>query len=156
MSTDKHEDLVISLKVNVIKQRVKYEETAHQNAVLIDALFEAWQSFQPTESSVWKVVKSLSLGVKINSSLIGEKTQIQEYTNKSGKKHMAHYAHYGMAYLHPVDEKIDGGKPIFYVGNFWITNKNFKFIYNPKKAKCIEDYFVPFIPPPLPISLDDD
>lgn len=162
------EDMVIvGLKVGIIKQRTKWEVAVAQNAVLIDALFESWQSFKPNESSVWKIVESLGLAVRINSKLIGVKTDIDEYTNKSGKKHMAHYTHNGM-YLRPVDmEKAGDDKPMYYVGTFWIKVENFKFVYNPKKAKCIEDYFVPFRPrivtPPQPllpigtcIIVDDD
>jgi hypothetical protein len=52
--------------------------------------------------------------IKCNSACVGEKTYIDEYTNKKGKKSFAHYTFYGN-YLEPAKE---GDQPKCYVGNF--------------------------------------
>jgi len=68
------------------------------------------------QQQIWDYVLDEYTFVKnVNSSHIGIKSRIAEYTNKKGLVSLAHFTHYGH-YLNSVN--VLGPDPVFYTGNF--------------------------------------
>ena len=128
-SHEMNADIEIALKSQIKRQVCKKEWEIEKGFHTRDCMIDMWkilanddaERWRTTlEEKIWDYVKKYTVYIKINSSLVGLKTIIKNYTNAKGITKPAHftqnYQYYGSTKQH-------GDEPVFYDGYFEI-NKN--------------------------------
>jgi hypothetical protein len=103
----------------VLKGKVAYEHKRYKNtAICLDNTLEQlcllWSQYVIPSGNVdeiWNYVRTSNLALTIDGSVIGKFSSIQEYENKKGFKHMAHFNGKGK-YIGPVSKL--GKDPVSY------------------------------------------
>lgn len=118
-----------ALKAQIRKEHNRYLWEQEYTGYVYKALFKAWAKTNDIDA-VWEFLENNErmLCVKWNSKDLGIKTQIKEYTTKTGRKFMAHYTINGK-YLKPV-RKDDEEEDRYYTGFFPICRKYFDIDFN--------------------------
>jgi hypothetical protein len=105
MSEINDENLVVALKSEILKRGYSIRAQEDAKFYAVEALLNSWKTIytlgmrDQLEEIIWNYVDTDRMPVeamiykKINSSSIGKKSIIADYTNKNGKTHKAHYSH---------------------------------------------------------------
>ena len=124
-------DIIYGLKCNVLKQKRTAEHycqlVVNTQEILFKSFFDMYKSSPSTKSIIeerlWELLEiNPNTYKKCNSEYFGIKTEIKEYENKGGKKHMAHFTASGN-YLMKVTK--EHPEPMFYEGYFLIDSEDF-------------------------------
>jgi len=146
MTTQNKGDMERGLKTEISRQvgLKGYEKgVADFNAMNMIYAWGALIDNPILDTLIWNYVDKSALWVQLNSEKLGIKTIISDYTNKGGKKHLAHTTAYGH-YIGPTTKL--GNIPIYYNGNFRISKSQFKINKNKIVGAKGFDFFEPINP----------
>jgi hypothetical protein len=129
--------LVVGLKKAVVSYRTQMENEEEAKCYAVGALLNSWKMIYSLgmttqlEEMIWNYVDGKKTPYEamiyktIDSSLIGKKSIIADYTNKKGKTHRAHYSHFvgNQCYLGSTSKL--GEEPISFKTKLRITKDKF-------------------------------
>jgi hypothetical protein len=132
-----------ALKAQISKEHSRYLWEKEYTGYVYKALFKAWAKTIDVDA-VWEFLdeNERTICVRWNSKELGIKTQIKEYTTKTGRKFMAHYTINGK-YLKTV-KKDDDEEDRYYTGFFPISREYFDIDF---KLKTELNQFSDFLKP---------
>ncbi len=138
-----------ALKAQISKEHSRYLWEKEYTGYVYKALFKAWAKTNDVDA-VWEFLENneRTLCVRWNSKDLGIKTQIKEYTTKTGRKFMAHYTINGK-YLKAV-RKDDDEEDRYYIGFFPISREYFEIDF---KLKSEYNMFSDFLKPKVGIPV---
>lgn len=113
-----------ALKAQISKEHSRYLWEKEYTGYVYKALFKAWAKTNDVDA-VWEFLENneRTICVRWNSKELGIKTEIKEYTTKTGRKFMAHYTINGK-YLKAV-KKDENDEDRYYTGFFPISREYF-------------------------------
>lgn len=130
-----------ALKSQISKEHSKYLCEKEYTGLIFTALFKAWAKSNDVDA-VWDFIESgkRSISVKWNSKLLGIKTEIKDYTTKTGRVFKAHYTINGK-YLRCV-RKDDDDEDRYYTGYFKICRQYFDIDFTLNTEHTLFSHFL--------------
>ena len=130
-----------ALKSQISKEHSKYLCEKEYSGIIFTALFKAWAKYNDVDA-VWDFIESgeRSISVKWNSKLLGIKTEIKDYTTKTGRVFKAHYTINGK-YLRCV-RKDDDDEDRYYTGYFKICRQYFDIDFTLNTEHTLFSHFL--------------